>query len=200
MSEEKKEYTHKNCIEDEEIIREIQGIGIKNYNSFNYSDHIINLNTPFPDKDVNFPTSEKEEIIITYKDKCNECGEYLGESYNIVYKYESVRFGLNSGEHNGRIHSFKILDDINEIDEAGLDPTQKYVYLELSGYHAPFKDIDKIYIQKDGWDKINKSFTEANKRTLKIGDILFELVIDNQNRVIKYSYTIDKKEVKENEQ
>ncbi len=198
---EEDEYSCESCGYDE-IHREIQGIGIKNYNPFNFcGDHMISLNTPFPDRDVEFPLSEKEELIITYKDKCGECGEYVGESYNIVYKYESIHFGLNSGEYNGRIHSFRILDT-KEIDEVGLDPTLQYIYLELSGYTKPFNNLEKIYIQKDGWDKINKSFIKANGRALKIGDPLFELVIDKQNRVIKYSYIIPKssiEEVKEDE-
>lgn len=177
----------------DDVYREIQGIAIKNHSTYT-GDHVINMNTFFPEKDVEFPASEEEEIIITYKDKCLNCDEYVGEPYNIVYKYKSVYYCLNT-EYNGRIHSFKALEDVNEIDNLDLNPTQKYVCLELSGYHAPFDDIIKLYIQKSEWNKINERNIELNKRPLKVDDILFDLVIDKQNRVLNYSLTIDKKDV-----
>ena len=181
---------HKDC-DDEDIEREIQGIGIKTYST--RGDCTISFKSDFtPDMCVDFPVSKEEEIIITYRDKCLLCGEYVGYSYNLVYKYESVYFGLNLGEYNGRIHIIKTLEDINEIDEAGLDPTLKYIYIELSNYMPPFDNTIKIYIQKSEWNRINDSFMSENKRPIGIGDNLYNLVIDKQNRVINFSYNIPK--------
>ena len=79
--------------ESEDISREIQGIGIKNPQG---SDFAANCRDApiISDRDVCFPTSPQEILIITFKDRCLLCGEYLGEPYNIVYKYKEGVIGL----------------------------------------------------------------------------------------------------------
>lgn len=89
---------HEECIEDddEEIVREIQGIGIKNHSKqYCKGDFKISFNQSFIiDKDVEFPATEEEEIIITYRDKCLTCDEYVGKVYNIVYKHSEYYLAL----------------------------------------------------------------------------------------------------------
>lgn len=189
---------HQECIEENEeieIVREVQGVVIRS-NDLTCSDFITGLDFKNPmviNKEVEFPMDNKEEIIIEFKDKCAGCGEYLGESYNVVYKYKSVCLSLNT-DYGGRIHSFRTMD-IKEIDEAGLDASRQYIYLELSDYDNPHpfsNKIIKVYIQKSSWDEINKGFMKANGRPIEVGDHLYDLVIDKQNRAIKYSYGVPK--------
>lgn len=171
----------------DDIVREIQGIGIKNYATYN-GDHIINFNEYPLDKDVGFPVSEKEEIIISYKDRCMMCDEYLGEPYNIIYKFKETILKLNKGEYNGQIHAFRLLNDV-ETDEVGLDPLERYICLELVDY------TEKIYIQKTSWDEKNKRILEVRGRALKVGDYIFDLTIDSNHKIMNYSYEIDKDKV-----
>lgn len=188
---------HQECIENDEeieIVREIQVIAIRT--DLNNDDFITGLDFKKPiliNNKVEFPMDNKEELVIEFKDKCAGCGEYLGESYNVVYKYENVHLSLNT-HYGGRINDFKIMD-IKEIDKTNLDITKQYIYLELSDYYNPHPFSNKIikaYIQKVSWDEINNSFKKANGRPIEIGDNLYNLVIDKQNRAIEYSYGIPK--------
>jgi len=144
--------SHEECIKgrwdgSEDIIREIEGIVIRSHS--NKDDFKTGLNFKEPhriENKVDFPTSNKEDVIIGYKDKCSYCGEYLDESYNVVYKYGEVHLALNKGEYNGEIYSIEILTNKDKIADMNLNPTQDYVHIELGNQNAYITKDTKIPI------------------------------------------------------